>query len=70
MILELEKANKDLILVTHEMGFARQACDKLIFISGGKIKEMGDSSKVFSTPKTKELQNFLDKVLELSLIHI
>ncbi|MBB6696546.1 amino acid ABC transporter ATP-binding protein [Clostridium algidicarnis] len=64
MILELEKSNKDLILVTHEMGFARQACDKLIFISGGKIKEMGDSSKVFSAPKTKELQNFLDKILE------
>lgn len=64
MILELEKANKDLILVTQEMGFARQACDKLIFISGGKIKEMGDSSKVFSAPRTKELQNFLDKILE------
>lgn len=64
MIKILQKENKDLILVTHEMGFARQACDYTIFISNGKILEHGHSKELFKNPKTKELSNFLNTVLE------
>lgn len=64
MIKVLQKENKELILVTHEMGFARQACDYTIFISNGKILEHGKSEEIFNHPQTKELSNFLDTILE------
>lgn len=64
MIKELETQQKDLILVTHEMGFARQSCDYVIFISDGQILEHGSSEEIFTNPKTSELINFLNKILE------
>ncbi len=64
MINELEEQEKDLILVTHEMGFARQSCDYIVFISEGRILEHGESKKLFDSPETPELRNFLNKILE------
>jgi len=52
------------IIVTHEMGFARRACDKAIFLCAGQITEYGESSALFSEPKTAELKQFLSKLLE------
>ncbi len=64
MINELEGQKKDLILVTHEMGFARQSCDYIVFISDGQVLEHGNSKNLFDSPKTPELKNFLNKILE------
>ena len=59
VIKELRKEKKDMILVTHEMGFARGVADYIIFVSGGKIVEMGPPGTVFENPKTVELCKFL-----------
>ncbi|CDX02730.1 L-cystine import ATP-binding protein TcyC [bioreactor metagenome] len=64
MIKELQEQDKDLILVTHEMGFARQSCDYVLFIADGQIIEHGPSAKIFKEPQTLELKNFLNKILE------
>lgn len=64
MINELEGQKKDLILVTHEMGFARQSCDYIVFIADGQVLEQGNSKNLFDSPKTPELKNFLNKILE------
>lgn len=64
MIKELEKQQKDLVLVTHEMGFARQSCDYIIFMADGKIVEHGKSEDIFNNPQSEELKSFLNKILE------
>ncbi|MEG0136922.1 MAG: amino acid ABC transporter ATP-binding protein [Cetobacterium sp.] len=58
-ILELRKDKKDMVLVTHEMSFARDVADCVIFVSGGKIVEMGPPGVIFDKPKTFELCEFL-----------
>lgn len=52
-----------MMLVTHEMGFARRAATRLIFMHEGKIWEQGPAAKLLSDPKTPELESFLDAVL-------
>ena len=52
-----------LILVTHEMNFARDIGDRVVFMHDGKVWETGKSDEVFANPKTPELQNFLSSVL-------
>lgn len=64
MINELKQDGMDFIIVTHEMGFARHACDKVAFLFDGKLLEYGDSDDIFARPKTEELKNFLGKLLE------
>jgi polar amino acid transport system ATP-binding protein len=64
MLTELQEEGLKTIIVTHEMGFAKNACDTAIFLSGNRILEQGRSSEIFSAPKTPELQLFLAKILE------
>lgn len=64
MINELTREQLSIILVTHEMGFAKKACEKVMFLSGGKNIESGNSREVFTGPQTHELMIFLGKVLE------
>lgn len=64
MINELKGDGMDFIIVTHEMGFARHACDKVAFLCGGRMLEYGESDAVFRAPKTEELRGFLSKLLE------
>jgi len=64
MLNELRNDGLNIILVTHEMGFAKKACDKLMFIVNGRLAEAGDSEKLFTRPGTVELAGFLSKVLE------
>lgn len=59
VIKELRKDKKDMILVTHEMKFAKDVADCVIFVSGGKIVEIGPPEIVFDKPKTVELCKFL-----------
>lgn len=63
-ILELKKEKKDLILVTHEMGFAKNVADYILFIDKGKVLESGEASLLFNNPKTPELKEFLGKTLK------
>ncbi|KDR95130.1 amino acid ABC transporter ATP-binding protein, PAAT family [Peptoclostridium litorale DSM 5388] len=64
MIDELKGEYRDLILVTHEMGFAKKACDYTLFIADGKVIEHGHSKDIFENPKSEQLMGFLDKILE------
>lgn len=64
IVEELKKEGMDFIIVTHEMGFARHACDKVAFLCGAKLLEYGESGGLFADPKTPELQKFLGKLLE------
>ena len=52
-----------LIVVTHEMGFAREVGSRVIFMADGRIIEEGDPDKLFANPKSERLQTFLAKVL-------
>jgi len=52
------------IIVTHEMGFEKNACEKGVFLANKQIIESGNSSRIFKNPQTEELQNFLNKILE------
>lgn len=63
VIEELKAEGRDLILVTHEMGFARKVADEAVFLAGGKILESGPATELFSAPKSGECRRFLEKVL-------
>ncbi|NLC54982.1 MAG: amino acid ABC transporter ATP-binding protein [Erysipelothrix sp.] len=56
----LRKENKDLILVTHEMAFAKEACDYFVFIKDGVIADYGDKQTFFSQKASKLLDEFLN----------
>lgn len=64
MMHELTLEGQNIIVVTHEMGFARLACEKVMYMHGGEIWEFNDSKFLFKNPQTKELQSFLNKILE------
>lgn len=48
-----------LLMVTHEMRFAREVCDRVVFMHQGKVHEIGPPEEIFSRPQTPELQQFL-----------
>ena len=60
---ELAAEGMTMVVVTHEMGFAREVGDRVIFMDGGKILEEGTPEELFSNPKHPRLQDFLAKVL-------
>jgi polar amino acid transport system ATP-binding protein len=51
-----------LLMVTHEMGFARKVSDRVIFMHQGRVHEMGPPAELFAAPKTPELQQFLASI--------
>ena len=59
----LAKEGMTMVIVTHEMGFAREVADRIIFVDGGKIKEQGTPDEIFNHPKDPRLKDFLSKVL-------
>ena len=61
---ELRAEGVEFIIVTHEMGFARRACETTAFLYQGKILEAGLSAELFERPKTAELKKFLGRILE------
>ena len=63
LMKELAREGMTMVIVTHEMGFAREVADKIIFIDEGKIKEQGSPAEVFGNPKDERLKEFLSKVL-------
>ncbi len=64
VIKELKDAGRTMILVTHEMGFARSAADKVIFMADGVIEEYGTPEEVFGSPRSEKTISFLEKSLE------
>lgn len=64
VIKELKNSDRTMILVTHEMGFARNAADKVIFMADGIIEEYGTPEEVFCDPKSEKTIAFLEKSLE------
>ncbi|EAC6873666.1 amino acid ABC transporter ATP-binding protein [Listeria monocytogenes] len=59
----LAKDGMTMIIVTHEMGFAREVGDRVIFMDGGYIVEEGKPAEIFDNPKNERTISFLDKVL-------
>ncbi|MCL2342959.1 MAG: amino acid ABC transporter ATP-binding protein [Firmicutes bacterium] len=60
---QLAKDGMTMVVVTHEMGFAREVGDRVLFMDEGKIVEEGPPGEMFDRPKSERLQNFLAKVL-------
>ena len=60
---ELAKAGMTMVCVTHEMGFAKEVANRVVFMADGKILEEGTPDEIFSAPKHPRLQDFLAKVL-------
>ncbi len=63
VIEDLAKEHRTMLLVSHEIGFAREAADRVVFIDDGEIIEEGAPGSFFSNPKTARAKSFLDKVL-------
>ena len=63
LMKQLAKEGMTMMIVTHEMGFAREVADKIIFIDEGVIKECDTPAEVFGNPKDARLKDFLSKVL-------
>jgi polar amino acid transport system ATP-binding protein len=59
----LAASGMTMIVVTHEMGFAREVADELVFMDGGVVVESGDPRDVLSNPQHQRTQAFLSKVL-------
>ncbi|MET0733693.1 MAG: amino acid ABC transporter ATP-binding protein [Casimicrobiaceae bacterium] len=60
----LATSGMTMVLVTHEMGFARRTADTLVFMHQGKVWEKGPPRELFAAPKTRELESFIRAVLE------
>ena len=60
---ELAKSGMTMVCVTHEMGFAREVADRVLFMDEGKIVEEGTPGEIFSSPKEQRTRDFLNKVL-------
>ena len=52
-----------MVVVTHEMGFARQVADRVVFMDQGEIVESGEPNSLFENPQTERLQLFLSQIL-------
>ncbi len=60
---ELAQEGMTMVVVTHEMGFAREVSNRVLFLDNGKIAEEGTPEEIFGAPKCERLQTFLAKVL-------
>ena len=61
---DLAKEGMTMVVVTHEMGFARDVCDRVIFMADGYIVEQGDPKDFFNNPKEERTRAFLSRILE------
>ena len=63
LMKDLAKENMTMVVVTHEMGFAKEVANRVVFIDDGIIKEQATPQEFFSNPKDERLKEFLSKVL-------
>ena len=59
----LARSGMTMVVVTHEMGFAREVADRVLFVDAGRIIEQGTPGEIFSSPKEQRTRDFLNKVL-------
>ncbi len=64
VIADLRETGQPVILVTHEMGFARQTADLVVFLADGAVQECTEAHEFFSRPKTEGARRFLARVLK------
>jgi len=60
---ELAKQGMTMVVVTHEMGFAREVGSRVLFMADGKLLEQGTPAEIFENPQCDRLKDFLSKVL-------
>jgi glutamate transport system ATP-binding protein len=63
VMVGLAKEGMTMIVVTHEMGFARKAADRVVFMADGQIVEVATPEKFFTAPKSARAKDFLGKIL-------
>ncbi|MBQ2294955.1 MAG: amino acid ABC transporter ATP-binding protein [Spirochaetales bacterium] len=63
LMKDLANDGMTIVVVTHEMGFAREVATRILFMDGGVIAESGSSDKIFQNPESPRLQQFLNAVL-------
>ena len=63
VIADLARDGMTMILVTHEMQFARSVADRVVFMNKGRIWEVGPPQQIFGDPKTPELKQFVNTTL-------
>jgi glutamate transport system ATP-binding protein len=64
VLVELAADGMTMIVVTHEMGFARQAADRVVFMDGGRILETAAPADFFASPRSERAADFLSKILQ------
>jgi ABC-type polar amino acid transport system ATPase subunit len=60
---DLAQEGMTMVVVTHEMGFAREACDRIVFIDDGHIVEEGPPDEFFKAAKSERAKEFVDKII-------
>ena len=63
VMVTLARAGMTMVVVTHEMGFARKAADRVVFMSDGSVMEENTPEEFFTNPQTARAQDFLSKIL-------
>ena len=63
LMRDLAKEGMTMVVVTHEMGFAREVASRVVFMADGSIREENTPSELFDHPQDPRLQDFLSKVL-------
>ena len=61
---ELANVHMTMVVVTHEMGFAREVADRVIFMADGQVQEENDPENFFEHPKSERLKTFLSKIIK------
>jgi polar amino acid transport system ATP-binding protein len=63
VVTDLARAGKTMVVVTHEIGFAREAADRVVFMEAGRIVEQGPARQTLASPRTERLRTFLSRVM-------
>ena len=63
VMIRLARENITMVVVTHEMGFARQVADRIVFMAGGQIIEEGNPEHFFENPESERVKQFLGKII-------
>ena len=62
VMVELARGGMTMIVVTHEMGFARRVADRVVFMADGQIEEEGSPDEFFEHPRSQRQRDFLDSI--------
>ncbi|HEM4054513.1 TPA: amino acid ABC transporter ATP-binding protein [Streptococcus suis] len=67
VMMQLAKEGMTMVVVTHEMGFARAVADRVIFMDGGRIVEEGRPEDIFDQPKEERTKQFLARIQKVDV---